>query len=169
MSRDPDAGRLIRPGKEACVKKKYVVTLSDEERGALRAMIAAGKASARKLMHARILLKAERRGQREWEDTRIAAALEVAVSTIKKVRQRLVEEGLEAALVPRPPRREYARKLDGKEEAHPIALACSTPPEGHGRWTLRLLADRMVRLEHVDSLSHETVRQVLKKTRSSRG
>ena len=118
------------------MKKKYVVTLSDEERGALRAMIAAGKASARKLMHAQILLKAERRGQREWEDTRIAAALEVAVSTIKKVRQRLVEEGLEAALVPRPPRREYARKLDGKEEAHPIALACSTPPEGHGRWTL---------------------------------
>jgi len=152
------------------VKKKYVVTLSDEERGVLRAMIAAGKASARKLMHARILLKAERRKKhREWEDTRIAGALDVAVSTIEKVRQRLVEEGLEAALVPRPPRREYARKLDGKEEAHLIALACSTPPEGRARWTLRLLADRMVRLEHVDSLSHETVRQVLKKTRSSRG
>src|SRR5256712_9533976 len=161
MSRDPDAGRLIRPGKEACVKKKYIVTLDDEERGALRAMITAGKASARKLMHARILLKAERRKKhREWEDPRIAAALDVAVSTIEKVRQRLVEGGLEAALVPRPPRREYARKLDGKEEAHLIALACSTPPEGHGRWTLRLLADRMVRLEHVDSLSHETVRQV---------
>lgn len=152
------------------MKKKYIVTLNDEERGALRAMIAAGKASARKLMHARILLKAERRKQhREWEDTRIAAALEVSVSTIEKVRQRLVEEGLEAALVPRPSRREYARKLDGKEEAHLIALACSTPPDGYGRWTLRLLADRMVRLEHVDSLSHETVRQVLKKTRSSRG
>ena len=152
------------------MKKKYVVTLSDEERGALRAMIAAGKASARKLMHARILLKAERRtGHREWEDTRIAAALEVAVSTIEKVRQRLVEEGLEAALVPRPPRREYSGKLGGKEEAHLIALTCSTPPEGHGRWTLRLLADRMVRLEHVESLSHETVRQVLKETQSSRG
>ena len=152
------------------MKKKYIVTLSDEERGALRAMIATGKASARKLTHARILLKAERRNKhREWEDTRIAGALDVAVSTIEKVRQRLVEEGLEAALVPRPPRREYARKLDGKEEAHLIALACSTPPEGHGRWTLRLLADRMVRLEHVDSLSHETVRQVLKKTSSSRG
>lgn len=152
------------------MKKKYVVTLSDEERGALRAMIAAGKASARKLTHARILLKAERRKERhEWEDTRIAGALDVSVSTIEKVRLRLVEEGLEAALVPRPPRREYARKLDGKEEAHLIALACSTPPEGHGRWTLRLLADRMVRLEHVDSLSHETVRQVLKKTKSSRG
>ena len=152
------------------MKKKYIVTLKDEERGALRAMIATGKASARKLMHARVLLKAERRKKhREWEDTRIAAALEVSVSTIEKVRQRLVEEGFEAALVPRPPRREYARKLDGKAEAHLIALACSTPPDGHGRWTLRLLADRMVRLDHVDSLSHETVRQVLKKTRSSRG
>ena len=152
------------------MKKKYVVTLSDEERGALRAMIAAGKGSARKLMHARILLKAERRhGQREWEDSRIAAALEVAVSTIEQMRQRFVEEGLEAALVPRPPRREYRRKLGGQEEAQLIALACSTAPEGHGRWTLRLLADRMVKLEHVESLSHETVRQVRKKTNSSRG
>ena len=152
------------------MKKRYVVTLTDEERGALRAMIGAGKASARKLMHARILLKAERRNRRrEWKDTRIAAALDVAVSTIENVRHRFVEEGLEAALVPHPPRREYARKLDGKEEAHLITLACSTPPEGHGRWTLRLLADRMVRLEHVESLSHETVRQVLKKTKSSRG
>ena len=152
------------------MKKKYIVTLTDEERAALRAMIAAGKGSARKLMHARILLKAERRqGQPEWEDGRIAVALEVAGSTIERVRQRLVEEGLEAALVPRPPRREYRRKLGGQEEAQLIALACSTPPEGHGRWTLRLLADRMVTLEHVESLSHETVRQALKKTRSSRG
>ena len=152
------------------MNKKYVVTLTDEECGALRRLIASGKGSARKLMHARILLKAERRNEHgEWEDTRIAGALDVAVSTIEKVRQRLVEDGLEAALVPRPPRREYTRKLDGKEEAHLIALACSTPPEGHGRWTLRLLADRMVRLEHVGSLSHETVRRVLKKTRSSRG
>ena len=152
------------------MKKKYVVTLTDEERGALRAMITAGKGPARKLTHARILLKAERRHRhREWEDTRIAAALDVAVSTIEKVRQRLVEEGLEAALVPRSPRREYRRKLDGEQEAQLITLACSTPPDGHGRWTLRLLADRMVRLEHVESLSHETVRQVLKKTHSSRG
>ena len=152
------------------MKKKYVVTLTDEERGALRAMITAGKGSARKLAHARILLKAERRKrQREWQDARIAAALDVAVSTIEKVRQRFVEEGLEAALVPRPPRREYDRKLGGKEEAHLITLACSTPPEGHARWTLRLLADRLVRLEVVDSVSHETVRRVLKKTNSNRG
>ena len=152
------------------MKKKYIVTLTDKERGALRAMIATGKGAARKLTHARILLKAERRKRhREWEDTRIATALDVSVSTIEKVRQRLVEEGLEAALVPRPPRREYRRKLDGEQEAHLIALACGSAPEGHGRWTLRLLADRMVRLEHVESLSHETVRQVLKKTRSSRG
>src|SRR2546428_13112753 len=102
MSRDPDAGRLIRPGKEACVKKKYVVTLSDEERGALRAMIAAGKASARKLMHARILLKAERRNRhREWEDRRIAGALDVAVSNLEKGRPRLGGGGFEGALRPR--------------------------------------------------------------------
>ena len=152
------------------MRKKYIVTLTDEERGALRGMIAAGKGAARKLTHARILLKAERRQQhREWEDARIAAALEVAVSTVENVRQRFVEESLEAALVPRPPRREYRRRLDGQQEAHLIALACGSPPEGHGRWTLRLLADRMVRLEHVESVSHETVRQTLKKTRSSRG
>jgi transposase len=152
------------------VNKKYVVTLADEERGALQTMIAVGKGSARKLMHARILLKAERRKQQpDWEDTRIATALDVAVSTVERVRKQFVEEGLEAALVRHPPRREYARKLGGKEEAHLIALACSEAPEGRTRWTLRLLADRMVRLEHVESLSHETVRQVLKKTNSSRG
>jgi transposase len=160
-------GRL---GKEACVKKKYVVTLTAEERRTLRNMITVGKGSARKLMHARILLKAERRKRSpDWEDTRIAAALEVAVSTVERVRKQLVEEGLEAALERRKPQREYPRKLGGTEEAHLIALACSTPPEGHARWTLRLLADRMVRLEHVDSVSHETVRRVLKKTNSSRG
>ncbi len=170
LSRHSERGRLFRPGKEACVKKKYIVTLTDQERGALRAMIAAGKGPARKLTHARILLKAERRKRyREWEDTRIATAIDVAVSTVEKVRQRFVEEGLEAALVPRPSRREYPRKLDGKQEARLITLACSSPPEGYGRWTLRLLADRMVRLEIVDSLSHETVRQTLKKTKSSRG
>jgi transposase len=152
------------------VNKKYVVTLTDEERGALRAMIAVGKGSARKLMHARILLKAERRyRQPDWEDTRIAGALDVAVSTVERVRKQLVEEGLDAALVRRTPRREYRRKLDGKEEAHLIALACGTPPDGRSRWTLRLLADRMVVLEHVESLSHETVRRVLKKTNSSHG
>jgi len=152
------------------VKKKYVVTLTAEERRTLRNMIAVGKGSARKLMHARILLKAERRKRHpDWEDTRIAAAVEVAVSTVERVRKQLVEEGLEAALERRQPQREYQRKLGGKEEAQLIALACSTPPEGHARWTLRLLADRMVRLEHVDSVSHETVRRVLKKTNSSRG
>src|SRR3989442_10942550 len=117
------SGRLIRSGKEACVKKNYIVTLSDEERGALRAMIAAGKASARKLMHARILLKAERRKRhREWEDTRIAGALDVAVSTIEKVGQRVVEEGLEAGLVARPPPRGDARQPGGKGGGPFIAL-----------------------------------------------
>ena len=152
------------------MNKKYVVTLTDEERGALQTMIAVGKGSARKLMHARVLLKAERRNRHpDWEDARIAAALDVAVSTVERVRKQLVEEGLDAALVRRTPRREYRRKLDGKEEAQLIALACGTPPDGRSRWTLRLLADRMVVLEHVESLSHETVRRVLKKTNSSHG
>ena len=152
------------------MRKKYIVTLTDEERGALRAMIAVGKGAARKLTHARILLKAERRKQhREWDDARIAAALEVAVSTVENVRQRFVEESLEAALVPRPPRREYRRRLDGQQEARLVALTCSAPPEGHKRWTLRLLADRLVALQVVESVSYETVRQALKQTGSSRG
>ena len=152
------------------MNKKYVVTLADEERRALQTMIASGKGSARKLMHARILLKADRRdGGAGWKDARIAEGLDVGVSTVEQVRQRFVEEGLEVALVPRKPRREYRRKLGGEEEAHLIALACGTPPQGHVRWTLRLLADRMVALEYVESVSHETVRGALKKTNSSRG
>lgn len=152
------------------MNKKYVVTLTDEEQGGLQTLIASGKGAARKLMHARILLKADRRdGRADWKDARIAEGLEVGISTVEQVRQRFVEEGLEAALVPRKPRREYRRKLGGEEEAHLIALACGTPPEGRVRWTLRLLADRMVALEYVAAVSHETVRRALKKTNSSRG
>ena len=88
----------------------------------------------------------------------------MSVRTIERVRQRFVEQGLEAALLPTPAQRIYARPLDGEREAHLIALACSAPPEGKGRWTLRLLAEQMVELQHVDALSHETVRQALKKT-----
>ena len=152
------------------MRKKYHVTLTDEERKALGTMIASGRGAARKLMHARILLKADgRHSGSGWADRRIAAALEVGMATVERVRERFVEEGLEAALVPHKPRREYQRKLGGKEEAHLIALTCGTPPEGHARWTLRLLADRMVALEYVDTVSYETVRRVLKKTNSSRG
>ena len=150
--------------------KRYLVTLTDEERQRLRALIASGKGSARKLMHARILLKADRRGGRPgWKDATIASGLEVGIATVERVRQQFVEEGLAAALVPRPSRRQYRQKLGGEEEAHLIALACSEPPEGRVRWTLRLLAERMVALEYVDTVSHETVREALKKTNSSRG
>ncbi len=150
--------------------KRYVVTLTDEERQRLRALIASGKGSARKLMHARILLKADRRGGKPgWKNATIAEGLEVGTATVERVRQRFVEEGLEAALVPRPSRRQYRHKLGGEEEAHLIALACSEPPEGRTRWTLRLLAERMVALEYIDTVSYETVRDALKKTTSSRG
>ena len=152
------------------MRKKYIVTLTDEERQQLRALIASGKGSARKLTHARILLQADRRGGRPgWKNATIANGLEVGMSTVERVRQRFVEEGLEAALVPRHSRRQYHHKLGGKEEAHLIALACSEPPQGRTRWTLRLLAERMVALEYVDTVSYETVRGTLKKTRSSRG
>jgi len=152
------------------MKKKYIVTLTQEERRMLQAMLSKGKAAARKLMHARILLKADAgSGGPEWTDDQIAEGLEVGRATVERVRKAFVEEGLEAALVRRKPRRQYQRKLDGDGEAHLIALACSQAPEGRSRWTLRLLADRMVQLEQVDHLSHETVRKVLKKTNLSLG
>ena len=152
------------------MKKKYIVTLTQEERQMLQAMLSKGKAAARKLMHARILLKADAgEGGPAWNDDAIAEGLEVGRATVERVRKQFVEEGFEAALDRRKPRRRYQRKLDGDGEAHLIALACSQAPEGRSRWTLRLLADRMVQLEQVDHLSHETVRQVLKKTNLSLG
>src|SRR5689334_13823400 len=148
------------------MNKKYHVTLSPEERGELEQMVRAGKAAARKLTHARILLKAdEAEGGPGWSDPEIAEALEVGLSTVWRVRQRFVEEGTAAALTPKPSRRIYERKLEGAGEARLIAVACSKPPQGHKQWTLRLLADRMVVLGYADELSHETVRRVLKKTR----
>jgi len=151
--------------------KKYKVTLTADERNSLQDLIAAGKAPAQKLAHARILLKADAApGGPAWPDARIAEAVEVDVTTIERVRQRFVEQGFEAALVrktqDRPSRQ---RKLDGHGEARLVALACSDPPLGRARWTLRLLADKLVELEVVDTISTETVRQVLKKTSSSRG
>jgi len=152
------------------MKKKYIVTLTEEERQSLHAMLSRGKAAARKLMHARILLKADAApGGPGWNDAAIAEGLDVGRATVERVRKRFVEEGVQAALERRKPRRQYRRKLDGDGEAHLIAVACSKAPEGRSRWTLRLLANRMVALEHVDQLSYETVRQVLKKTRSSLG
>ena len=151
--------------------KKYRVTLTAEERQQLHVMIAAGKAAAQALAHARILLKAdEADGGPAWPDRQIAEALEVSVATVERVRQRLVEDGLEAALrrkgQERPSREPV---IDGRAEARLIALACSAPPRGRKAWTLRLLADKLVELEVVESVSKETVRQSLKKIRSSRG
>jgi transposase len=149
--------------------KRYRVTLTEKERDGLERMISRGKADARKLARARVLLQAdEAEGGPSWVDETIAAAVRVSVRTIERVRQRFVEQGLEAALRPKPSQRLYARKLDGEQEAHLLALACAQPPEGKARWSLRLLAGRMVALEHVGALSHETVRQMLKKTSSSR-
>lgn len=151
--------------------RRYHVTLTPEEREQLRAMVSAGKAAARKLTHARILLKAdEAEGGPGWADEQIAEALDVGLSTVWRVRRRFVEEGIEAAVAPKPTTRVYARKLDGAGEARLVKLACSKPPQGRKRWTLQLLADQLVVLGHAEEgLSYETVRRVLKKTRSSPG
>ena len=152
------------------MKKKYIVTLSQEERRILRKLLSRGKAAARKLMHARILLKADvAAGGPGWNDQKIAEGLEVGRATVERLRKAFVEEGLEAVLERRKPRRQYRRKLDGDGEAHLVALACQVPPEGRSRWTLRLLADRLVELEHVDEISYQTVHRILKKTNSSLG
>jgi transposase len=151
--------------------KKYLVTLTGAERQSLRDLTSAGNASALKLARARILLKADQsEGAPGWPDERIAEALDVGLSTIARVRQRIVEQGLEAALTRKSQERpSRPRKLDGRAEARLIALACSAPPQGRKEWTLRLLADRLVELEIVDTVCDETVRRVLKKTNSSRG
>jgi len=153
------------------MKKKYIVTLTQEERAVLQAMLSKGKAAARKLMHARILLKADAShdGGPGWNDGQIADGLEVGRATVERVRREFVEEGFDAALERRKPRRHYQHRLDGDGEAHLIALACSQAPEGRSRWTLKLLADRMVQLEYVDRLSDQTVRRTLKKTNLSLG
>ena len=151
--------------------KKYKVTLTADERRSLKELIAAGKAAAQKLAHARVLLKADAApGGPAWADDRIADAVEVSTDTVARVRQRFVEDGLDAALdrkkATRPP---VPPKFDGRAEARLVALACSSPPDGRKRWTMQLLADRLVELEVVDAVSDETVRRTLQKTGSSRG
>jgi transposase len=148
---------------------KYRVTLTDEERADLQGLVSSGRGAARTLTHARILLKADAaEGGPAWSDEAIAEALDVSLSTIHRTRQRFVEESCEAALHRRPPIKTTPCKLDGHQEAHLIALACSAPPEGRRRWSLRLLADKLVEFGHVESASHELVRRTLKKTNSSR-
>ncbi len=148
--------------------KKYPVTLTDTERDTLYALIAAGTAPARKLAHARVLLKADQSPDGPaWVDERIAEACEISQPTIARIRRQYVEEGLEAALNRRAPRRVYERTLDGEQEARLVALACTAPPQGQAQWSLRLLADRLVELEVVERISYQTVRRILKKTNSS--
>lgn len=143
--------------------KKYVVTLREDEREQLRALVSTGKSAARKLNHARILLLADTSEGPGHTDQEIVEALRLGVRTVERVRQRFVEEGFEAALNPTArPRR--ASKLQGQVESHVIALAKSDPPKGRKRWTLRLLADQMVQLQYIEAISHESVRQALKKT-----
>jgi transposase len=152
------------------MEKRYRVTLTDEERKDLQKMVSVGKGAARKLMRARVLLLADQaEGRSGKSDPEIVEALSCGRATIERVRKQFVEEGLEAVLQPKPSNRVYERKIDGRTEAHLIALACGAAPQGRARWTLRLLGDRMVELGYVDSLSHETVRRTLKKTNLSLG
>ena len=150
--------------------KKYVVRLSEAERARVRTLSGRRAGPAHTLTHARILLKANQgEGGPGWTDEAIADALEVGRATVARVRRAYATAGLDVALTRKAPDREYRRTRDGAQEAHLAALACSAPPAGHQRWTLRLLADRLVTREVVATVSHETVRQVLKQTPSSRG
>jgi hypothetical protein len=151
-------------------KTKYAVELSEAERAQLRTLVGAGIAPARMLTRARILLKADQgEGGAAWADAAIAGALEVHPTTVARIRRQCVEEGLEAALARKRPDRVYERVLDGAAEGHLVAVACTDPPAGRERWTLRLLADELVRLEVVEAISHETVRRTLQQTNSNRG
>ena len=146
------------------MNKKYIVRLSDQERRGLEQLSAKGKTVAYRIRHAHILLKADADGP-SWTDWCIAEAFSCHARTVEGIRKRFVEQGLDAALNRKkreiPPREKL---LDGEKEARLIALSCSKPPKGRARWTLHLLADKMVELEVVESISHETVRQTLKKT-----
>jgi hypothetical protein len=152
------------------MRKQYVVRLPEAERASLLTLIGRGVAPARAQTHARILLKANRgEAGPEWTDGAISTALEVDPTTVARVRKLYVTEGLEVALHRKAPDRVYRRKLDGEQEARLVAVTWSEPPTGHKRWSLRLLADTLVELEVVDTVSYETVRQTLKQTGSSPG
>jgi hypothetical protein len=149
------------------MNKKYIVRLTDEEREELEGLVSKGKAAAYRIKHANILLRVDV-DTNTWSDEQAAEAFACHPNTVRNIRERFVLQGLQAALERKkreqPPR---ARVCDGEIEARLIALSCSHPPAGRGKWSLRLLADKMVELEIVDSISHETVRQTLKKTNSS--
>jgi transposase len=143
---------------------KHEVALSEEQRYALHQLISKGKAPARKLAHARVLLKIDCNapGQR-WTDEQVAEAFEMSRYTVIRIRERFVTQGLDDAFTHRPHIQTRARALDGEQEAHLIALSCSPSPQGQARWTLRLLANRMVELGYVEQVNYETVRRTLKK------
>lgn len=151
--------------------KRYKVTLLEEERQELEAITSKGSHQSQKVINALILLNCD---EGQWRDRRargedIAEILHVSMRKLDRTKKRFVEEGLEAALGRRNSSRRYKRKADGEFEARVVALSCSEPPEGHAQWSLRLLADRAVELDYIDNVSYETVRRVLKKTKSNRG
>jgi len=149
--------------------QKYHVDLTPDERQYLEQFTTTGRHAAYQINHARILLKADRnQPSGSWRDTEIKEALDLSLRTIERVRKRFVEDGIEAALKSRPGAGRR-REVTGEVEAHLIALRCSEVPTGVGRWTLRLLAERMVELKYVEHISHESVRQVLKKTNCNPG
>ena len=143
---------------------KYRVELTESQKCRLNEVANRGRSPARMVKRALALLKADE-GQ---TDDRVAEALSIGRRTVVRIRKRFCEEGLESALVERP-RTGQKRKLDDRAEAHLVAIACSDPPEGHAHWTLKLLAERMVELDYVDSIARETIRKSLKKTNSNRG
>ena len=146
---------------------RYAVDLTDTERVELREIISKNKAKRSTIINAYILLKADRTCG--WTNANIAAAYEVSTKKVEQLKKRLVEEGFEAALSRKPVTNVHRRKITGEEEAHLIALCCSKAPEGHHTWTLRMLADKMVELDIVESISHETIRQTLKKMNLNHG
>lgn len=150
--------------------KKYIVDLSQAEQKSLKKLTTTGKHAAYKINHARILLKADLNQENGgYSDEAIASAIDISIPTIERVRRRFVTEGVDAALNYRSGRGRKQKRLDGNSEAHLLAIACSEAPQGHERWTLRMLANKMVELDYVESISHETVRQTIKKTKLNLG
>jgi len=150
--------------------KKYKITLTPGERKELNLIIKKGRASARKRIHAEILLRAdEAKGQDGWKDSDVAGAYGVSLRTVERIRERFVTEGFAAALQSKAEQKNRTHKFDGEKEAKLIRLACGKPPKGRARWTLQLLADSMVELQYMESISHQGVKNVLKKTNLSLG
>lgn len=145
--------------------KKYIVSLTEDEKSFLDGFTSKGSAAASKIKRAQVLqLTDKNRKDGAWKDEDVSQALNVSIATVERTRKCFVEDGMEIAVFGKPSTIPRPTLLDGEKEAHLIALACSSPPEGHGKWSLRLLADKFVELQFVEAISHETVRQTLKKT-----